>query len=492
MVGQTLAHVVQEKVGIGPDQLEGLRDLALDPAGHVFRHMAGNAARGIEDLLAAQDLRVARATPFGHAKVAGIEGDKVQVRLRHLKPVGRVRAGFRDDAGGLTGGTIAVTRRMERRRQPHVARKCARGLFLDGGLTGLVAEAAQHRRPVAGRDNDVRAAGNAVAIRVVGVGMGKDLGRRDRLKKAKADHLLRHPGRQHQIGRGHPVARIGQRIGRGVKDDRLAVREGQGDLGRLDPHPALGGDPGQAEVLQLPAIDRVGVCRDPVRDQRGFGCGPARHRQAQEKADGVFVRRRRGQPAPVLQVAKLAGPRIEKRAEPVGGLGGGRRGHPGLGEKPVAEVEGHPALKPDIGRGVGKGVCRGPCAHRRRARGLRLEPLGGGKIPRGRGDRCDAGCLCGGAGQERQVQIPQVAGIGPGQGRCGAQQRQGGRRKPEGSRHWKTSPVPSSVSSPSTTTPARPSAVDARSIDRDCVTSASTTALIAVSPSALPTCSSMS
>src|SRR5438445_12178856 len=58
-VREALAHVVQQEVGIGPDQLEGLRLVGRAAHGDEVRRMAVNAAHLIELFLAGENLRLA-------------------------------------------------------------------------------------------------------------------------------------------------------------------------------------------------------------------------------------------------------------------------------------------------------------------------------------------------------------------------------------------------------------------------------------------------
>jgi hypothetical protein len=60
---------VQEKVGIGPDELEALRGLICEAMRDELRRMAGGAAGVVEDLLAAEHLRVAHVAPGRYAEV---------------------------------------------------------------------------------------------------------------------------------------------------------------------------------------------------------------------------------------------------------------------------------------------------------------------------------------------------------------------------------------------------------------------------------------
>ena len=79
--------------------------------------------------------------------------------------------------------------------------------------------------------------------------------------------------------------------------------------------------------------------------------------------------------AAVLQMAVLAGARIEQRTEPVGSIGGGRRGNPGLAEDGIADLEVELALEIHIAGGEREGVGGGGRAARGGAAARRLLAL---------------------------------------------------------------------------------------------------------------------
>ena len=60
MIGEPLAHVVQQEVGIGPDQLELVRLVRRIARGDELRRVAGDAAGFVERLLAAQHCGIVR------------------------------------------------------------------------------------------------------------------------------------------------------------------------------------------------------------------------------------------------------------------------------------------------------------------------------------------------------------------------------------------------------------------------------------------------
>jgi len=85
------------------------------------------------------------------------------------------------------------------------------------------AKAAQHGLVIFNRPNHIGAAGNAVAIRVVRVGMGQDVGGRNGLEQAQADHLRRNPWAEHGIGMQRAITKVCCPIGRAAQRGRFAV-----------------------------------------------------------------------------------------------------------------------------------------------------------------------------------------------------------------------------------------------------------------------------
>ena len=84
MIGEPLAHVVQQEIGVRPDQLVGEMRLARRFAGHEFRLVAAGAADRIEQLLALQHLGVCGIAPRRDGKVVGIERDELEQIVAEL------------------------------------------------------------------------------------------------------------------------------------------------------------------------------------------------------------------------------------------------------------------------------------------------------------------------------------------------------------------------------------------------------------------------
>jgi hypothetical protein len=127
VVGQPRAHVVQQKVGIGPDQLEALLGLAVQPVGDVFRRVAGLAAGGCRTA-------PCRAGPAGRRpRRSGTPRLRANRRSRGQGFWGRrppARRGCRVPARagasmqvGFALGAVAPGVGMQRGGQAHVARQ---------------------------------------------------------------------------------------------------------------------------------------------------------------------------------------------------------------------------------------------------------------------------------------------------------------------------------------------------------------------------------
>ncbi len=88
--------------------------------------------------------------------------------------------------------------------------------------------------------------------------MGEDVGRMDLLDEAEADHLRRDARRQRRPGIERTVGGLLDRIAWLAQREFRAVAERHRHLLIGDAHAPLAGQAGHGEVLQLPAIDRIG------------------------------------------------------------------------------------------------------------------------------------------------------------------------------------------------------------------------------------------
>src|SRR5262245_24359295 len=144
-VGEALAHVVQQEIGVRPDQLMRQMRLAGHVAGHEFWPVTARAADAVEDLLPLEYLGVARIASRRHRQVLRVEGDELEQLIAELDILifGRV-AVRRLDARGFFLGAIARAMRNHGGRKADIAGRSLRRLLRDGGNAGLPAEAAEH------------------------------------------------------------------------------------------------------------------------------------------------------------------------------------------------------------------------------------------------------------------------------------------------------------------------------------------------------------
>ena len=257
------------------------------------------------------------------------------------------------------------------------------------------------------RPDDVRAARNAVTVRIVGIGVGQNIGCRDRLQQAQSDHLGGHTRAEHCIRVQRTIAQVGGGIGRMTQRDGCAIRKGDHLFGVGDLHPCFGGMALHREILKLGAIDRIGaggdIAFDPV-DGLGIGVRDGHAQKHRNRfISGVLGR----MPAAVLDVATLARPRIIERAQPVGCKGGGGRGDPDLAEEAVAQFEVELILEGDIAGGLREGIGIAARADRSGPCRIFLELLGLREIGRGCGHGSDAGRLGGCARDHVKMRIAQ-------------------------------------------------------------------------------------
>ena len=126
VVGQPLAHIVQQQVRVGPDQLKAMCLVGGVAPGDVFWPVAGDAARFIEDFLATQNLTIVNIPAGRYGKISGIMDHQRQHRIRRLGR-GRVlfNSGRHGQAIGLIFGAVAPGVWHQRRRDADVADEAA-------------------------------------------------------------------------------------------------------------------------------------------------------------------------------------------------------------------------------------------------------------------------------------------------------------------------------------------------------------------------------
>ena len=172
----------------------------------------------------------------------------------------------------------------------------------------------------------------------------------DLFDQSEPDHRRRHARRQCRARMQRTIGQIGDGVGRFAQRHDGAVAKCDRLFLVGDCHAAFGGEPGDGQVLQLAAIDGIGEVAGPTIGDRGslfFALGGAG--EAQEHGGCVCSAFGRV-PPPVLEMAALAGARVEQRPQTVGRLGRGGGGHPKLAEQSVAELELCFLLEGDVGR----------------------------------------------------------------------------------------------------------------------------------------------
>ncbi|MCY1434067.1 hypothetical protein D9M71_501120 [compost metagenome] len=141
--------------------------------GELWR-VAALATGLVEQVLARQYLWRAHVAAGRHGQVAGVESDQAQdVVADFLLAIGTVAVG-RGQAVGLRRGTVIVG--LQGGGQAHVAGKGVHVLLVDVGLPGLPAEAADHGLALGIVPHPVGPPADAVAVAVVGVFVGQQVG----------------------------------------------------------------------------------------------------------------------------------------------------------------------------------------------------------------------------------------------------------------------------------------------------------------------------
>ena len=183
--------------------------------------------------------------------------------------------------------------------------------------SGLQAEAAQHGLIVFNRPDDVGTARNAIAVRVLGISQSQDVRGGNGFKKAEADHLRSDSGTEHCLGVQRAVAQVGGGVGRTAQVRDFAAGQRHLDLLIVDLQTVFSRMSGQAEVLQLPTVSRIRQRRQVIFNLGYPVCRRTRNRNPQEHGNRIVVRLLGRMTSTVLDVAPLAGSRIEKRPQPI-------------------------------------------------------------------------------------------------------------------------------------------------------------------------------
>ncbi|MNH09864.1 hypothetical protein D3C81_1113430 [compost metagenome] len=221
-------------------------------------------------------------------------------------------------------------------------------LLVDVGLPGFPAEAADHGGALGIVPDAVGTAADTIAIAVVRVFVGEDVGLGDGFEQTQANHWRRHAGRETGVRVHRTIAQLGDLQGRLAQFDLVAIFEGDGLAVVGHPYLAFRRYAGDRHVLQLGAVDRLRDYADSLDllGQEGL-VGDRQAHQHRHRVIGVRLRR---MAAAVAHVAVLAGVGVEQRAEAIAGGGGGRGDDPRVAEKAVADGEVQAAFCGKIGR----------------------------------------------------------------------------------------------------------------------------------------------
>ena len=342
-------HVMQQHVGIRPDGLVGqLRFGGVGPGGE-HRHMATLAVGLEEQALARQHLCIIHIPAGGNGQIAGIESDVVENRVAHfyLAAIGH------GQAIGLGRGT--GIRRHQMTAQPHVIGEGFRILLAQTGLAGFPAEAPHGGGVVAAIPDPVGPTADTITVLVLRIGMGQQVRFRNRFQQPQSNHWWSNT-RGKQGRRVHlSIGQVAEAQARLAQLHLMAILKGDRAGAVLHPYPPFRFNTRDGRILKLPAVDRL-------RHQSALGqviVGRRRHGQPHQHGDRLLGVRPGRVPATILDMTVLAGIGIEQRPQPITGIGGCWRNHPGVAEKAVAHTEVQPPRRRQIGQRQREGVLVG-------------------------------------------------------------------------------------------------------------------------------------
>ena len=90
VIRQIRAHIMQQKIGVRPDQLKALFRLILQSVGNEFRCVTSNASGGIEQFLTIQHFRIRKIPSCRNSQIAAVEGHEIKRLVIDFKAI----AGF--------------------------------------------------------------------------------------------------------------------------------------------------------------------------------------------------------------------------------------------------------------------------------------------------------------------------------------------------------------------------------------------------------------
>ncbi|CAI8980838.1 hypothetical protein EMIT0347P_90035 [Pseudomonas sp. IT-347P] len=361
VVGQTVAHVMQQQIAVRANHLIGQFRFGGVGGGGVFRCVARLAPSLEKQILAGQHFGIVDATPRGHGKVAAVEQHQTQNVIADFRLAVRAIAVRCLFAGGLR--VSAVIEGAQAGGEAHVTGKRVNILLIEVRLPGFPAKSADHGFLQCVIPDPVRPAVDAVVVFGLRGGVGEDGVFGDRLEQAEADHRWGDACRETRVRVHRAVTQLSDLQHRFAQFDFGAVLEANRHWRVVDAHLAFRGDAGHGHVLELATVHRLRDHADLLDD---FGkLRRIRDRQAHQHRHRVGRIRCWRVAATVLDVAVLAGVGVEQRAETIACRGCRGCDHPRAAEKAVADTEIHPARRWQVGRGQGERVLIG-LAHGRR------------------------------------------------------------------------------------------------------------------------------
>ena len=243
MVGEALAHVVQQQVGVRPDQLVLQSGSAASVApGRELGHVAGGAA-GVVEQLACRAARSGRHTARGAPARRGGGRRTGSASMTSpgasrssycgLLPFGAARHAVSASVHSpQAAGAIGLPTPMS----PAIA---LAALLSERRLAGLPAEAAEHRPSALARSRPGSAGRRCRRHRRRPGSACARMSSGDRLEQAEADHRRRDPRAQHDLGMHRAVGEVGDAVARRAQMHDLAACELDRQLLVVDHHAAL-------------------------------------------------------------------------------------------------------------------------------------------------------------------------------------------------------------------------------------------------------------
>ena len=243
-------------------------------------------------------------------------------------------------AGRLPLGAFTPWRRSKRTGNSNVPGHRGRALIDDSRSPRLPAEPAEHHPAVFRTPHPPRSAGYPIAVRIVGISPGKDVGYGNRLDEPQPDHRRRDPGARHDLRIERAVPGIDYRVTRLLQGDLRAVIKHHLPLVAGDPDLPFRRQPRNRDILKLRAVGRLGNHRRaPRSEQRELFLHAGWDRKPNQHRYRAVISIDRGMATSVLQVTTLARASVVQRPESVGASGRARGGYPRPAKEAVPDRE---------------------------------------------------------------------------------------------------------------------------------------------------------